>query len=206
VIWKIATGTKQLPNGGDIQKSGLVLALATVFSSPIAVGLAILFAWLRKGIRIGDYLAWKWPGAKIAIQWCFAFMAFMAAGDSISIMIGRPLVPDVMVDLYQRAEFVWLLWLALIIFGPVAEEFIFRGFLFSGMRSSKLGGLGTVILTSAAWSVLHLQYDAYGMFCVFLSGLFLGYARLRTGSLLLCILMHSLMNLIATIETIFMLP
>ena len=36
------------------------------------------------------------------------------------------------------------------------------------------------------------------VFCV---GLFLGYVRLKTGSLPLCILMHMLANLVSTIET-----
>ena len=62
------------------------------------------------------------------------------------------------------------------------------------------GGWGAILLTSTLWSVIHVQYDLYGVANIFAAGLLLGYARLKTNSILPTILMHALMNLAATIQ------
>ena len=49
---------------------------------------------------------------------------------------------------------------------------------------------------------LALQYDLYGVATIFVSGLLLGYARLKTGSLYPTLFLHGLMNLIATVEVV----
>jgi membrane protease YdiL (CAAX protease family) len=65
-----------------------------------------------------------------------------------------------------------------------------------------LGGAGAIVLTALVWAVIHRQYDWYGVATVFAAGLLLGFARLRTNSIYSCLLMHALMNLIATIEVV----
>jgi membrane protease YdiL (CAAX protease family) len=56
---------------------------------------------------------------------------------------------------------------------------------------------------SIVWSSLHIQYDFWGMSTIFMFGLILGIARLKTDSLWSPLLMHSLWNLAATIELIW---
>ena len=85
---------------------------------------------------------------------------------------------------------------------PIIEEFIFRGFLFTGLEKSRVGGLGAVLITAACWSVLHIQYDAYEIATIFVMGVGLGFARLKTRSLYLSILLHALNNAIATIGVV----
>jgi len=104
------------------------------------------------------------------------------------------------VRVYQTAGFPLLLWLAVVVAAPLAEETLFRGFLFKGILHSRLGGAGAVVLTALIWAVIHQQYDLYGVATVFAAGLLLGYARLSTNSIYAGLLMHALMNLIATIE------
>ena len=53
--------------------------------------------------------------------------------------------------------------------------------------------------------MMHLQYDAYGMATVFIGGLLVGSARLKSGSMLLCVVMHAMMNLVATLEMVIFL-
>jgi membrane protease YdiL (CAAX protease family) len=122
-------------------------------------------------------------------------VAFVLAGavDCLTIVLGRPLIPEFM-------SLAWLLWVAVVIAGPIFEELFFRGFLLAGFRASFLGPIGAVVLTSASWALIHLQYDAYDMSTIFVVGCVLGASRLKTGSVLLPIGMHILNNLIATIE------
>jgi membrane protease YdiL (CAAX protease family) len=55
-----------------------------------------------------------------------------------------------------------------------------------------------VVITAVLWALLHTQYEPAIMLWIFLCGLYLGYARLRTRSLYIVILMHGVMNTLAT--------
>ena len=57
-------------------------------------------------------------------------------------------------------------------------------------------------MISALWAVIHTQYDWYGIFQIFLIGLLLGWVRWRSGSTLLTIVLHALINAWATLQTI----
>jgi membrane protease YdiL (CAAX protease family) len=109
-----------------------------------------------------------------------------------------------MVRVYQNARdagSIVLLLVAVAIAAPIGEEILFRGFLFSGWAASPLGGAGTIVLTSAIWAAIHLQYDWFGMMQIFGLGLLFGWIRWRSGSTALAMLMHSATNVAATVET-----
>ena len=127
-------------------------------------------------------------------------MLLIALSDALTVWLSRPIVPPFMVEAYRTAGFVPLFWLALIVAAPLAEETLFRGFLFEGIVRSRLGAIGTVILSSLTWALIHMQYELYGIATIFVSGLLLGYVRLKTGSLYATMFLHGLMNLVATIE------
>jgi membrane protease YdiL (CAAX protease family) len=57
-----------------------------------------------------------------------------------------------------------------------------------------------VLLTTVAWASLHIQYCLFQISTIFLVGLTLGYARIRTGSLAVPLAMHAVNNLLATLE------
>lgn len=196
--------SRTAPSLDEIAKDGLLLSLATLFSTLVGVGLCVLFAWLRKGIRVRDYLGLRWAGGRATLRWCIAVIAFWVASDVMTtLVLDRPLVPEVMVEIYRNAGIRLLLWLAIVVAGPVVEEFMFRGFLLPGLRGPDGSGwrdLIAVAVSSGAWAALHLQYDAYGVTTIFLGGLLLGYARIRTGSLMPCLLMHMIMNFVSTVE------
>lgn len=193
-----------VPGIDQLSRDGFLLALATIFGSVVGAGLCVFFAWLRKGPSVRDYLGLRWPAQRAAIFWFLAVLALATAGDLITTqLLHRPLVPEVMVDLYRNAGVRPLLWIAIIAAAPLFEEFVFRGFLFTGLlgvNHSWRRELGVVLATSGLWALIHLQYDAWGMANIFCGGILLGYARLRTGSLLLCLLMHATINLLATVE------
>ena len=85
-----------------------------------------------------------------------------------------------------------------------AEEIAFRGFLFRGLSASRLGIAGTLLVTSAAWALMHVQYDWLGIAQIFLLGLLLGWLRWASGSTLLTIALHVMANFVAMLETAIM--
>ena len=90
----------------------------------------------------------------------------------------------------------WLALLSLVVAAPIMEEFIFRGFLFSQLRNTRLGVWGTIITTSFLWTVIHFQYETMILYVLFILGIFLGYLRYKYNSLYLVIGIHALNNMI----------
>jgi beta-phosphoglucomutase len=201
IVWIIAKSSLgqepavQSP-GGD----GLFVALATCASMPVSVGLVWLFARLRAGISVKEYLALNPLAWRAAARWCAALAGLAVLSDGLRTLLHRPIVPEIMVQTYQTAGIPPLLWLAMVVAAPLGEETLFRGFLFKGILHSRLGGAGAIVFTALIWAVLHRQYDLFDMANIFVAGLLFGYARLRSNSIYSGLLMHALMNLIATIE------
>lgn len=87
--------------------------------------------------------------------------------------------------------------ISVIIVAPIAEEFLFRGFLFSQLKRTQLGGWGAVTLSSFLWTIIHFQYEALILLVLFIFGIFLGYIRIAYNSLSLPIILHAINNTIA---------
>jgi HAD superfamily hydrolase (TIGR01509 family) len=182
------------------ESNGLILALATCATTPVMVGMSVLWARVREGITVREYLGLKPVPLPTLTRSGMALLVLMALSDGTSTLLGRPIVPEVMVSLYRTAGITPVLWMAVIVAAPLSEEFFFRGFLFKGIAHSRLGGWGAVFVTSLLWAMIHQQYDLYGKATIFAGGLLFGYVRLKTGSLHPTLLMHALMNLLATIQ------
>jgi uncharacterized protein len=184
----------------EIQHDGDLLSL-TVFASAIAaLGLVILLVRARGWLSPQDYVGLGPVRFKSVLPWGLALLALVAGFDALSTFLDRPLVPESMSRIYESTDFLPLLWIALVIVAPLWEEIVFRGFGFRGFRSSRLGLAGAILVPALFWTSLHVQYDLYDLSFVFVLGLFFGFARERTGSVTVAILLHVLNNLIATIE------
>ncbi len=195
--------------GGDTTRDGgvgdddfgSVLALATLCAVPAGVGLIVLAASLRGGAGPAAYLGLQAPPLRGVWRWALYLALFVGGFHLIEYVLGRPFVTEFQVRAFRSADSVALLLMAIVIAAPVFEELLFRGFIFRGMAHSRLGPLGAVVLCSALWSVMHVQYAPVEMVMIFSGGLLLGYARWQTGSTYVPIALHALWNLIAGVET-----
>lgn len=187
-----------------IGKDGFLLAVTTTVTSLLATGVIVLLVKMRKGPPVRDYLRLEPVGVRSVLPWLAATVAVAAASDGLTLLLERPLVPEFMLNIYQTAGVLPLLWLAIVVMAPVFEEVFFRGFMFAGLERSKLGGLGAIVVTAFAWAAIHVQYDLYGMATIFVLGLLFGAARLKAGSVLLTIGLHATVNLIASLELVLL--
>jgi membrane protease YdiL (CAAX protease family) len=80
---------------------------------------------------------------------------------------------------------------SIVLLAPLAEEVLFRGLLFGALQKW-LTARGTIILTAAIFALVHMQ-AAYFV-PIFLLGLILGWARHKSGSLAVPMLLHVLNN------------
>lgn len=177
---------------------GTWIALATLTTSFGCSLLILAIIRLKRGSRVADYLALRGVAPVTALHWFLLLATLMVIADAIMVWLERPVIPEFMARTYATTEQPWLLWMALVLAAPFFEELLFRGFL---MRCLEQHPFRAVVLTTLPWSLLHIQYDGYGVTTVFLFGLILGAARIRTGSLPLTMAMHAFINGVATLQT-----
>lgn len=184
------------------QYDGLIQSLCT-FATTVICGLLIVAAVkLKRGSDLRQYLGLTLPSKRQIIRWSLLLGAVLLSSDLITLALGKPIVPEYMARTYSSLESRWILWIAFVFAAPLFEELFFRGFLIQGLSASFAGYTGAIVMTSAVWAMIHLQYDDYGIASIFVMGLVLGAARVRTGSTVLTMLLHALANFVAMTETV----
>ena len=184
-----------------VESNGLVLSLATIGTALLCVP----FVKFLTGRRESDpwaFLHLRSTNLRSILTWVLLLIAFVAVSDSLTLALGRPVVPEFMVGAYSSVHPV-LLFTALVFAAPAFEEIFFRGFVLGALESSGVSAVFAAVVSSLAWSAIHMQYDLYGLGTVFLLGLLLAAARMKTGSLIPCLAMHGLANSIAFTEAAF---
>jgi membrane protease YdiL (CAAX protease family) len=182
---------------------GLTISLSVITGLPAV--LAALWVAIRiSGTPFADYLALRWPSWSGLLIGAVALFVLVMGWDMISRATGRAVEPGFMGDVLKSARAAGALWLLVIAFcvaAPVSEEFFARGFLYRGWSQSFLKAPGAIFLSSAVWTVLHLQYDWFFLGEVFSIGLLLGYLRYRFNSTWLTVILHGCNNLAAVAQT-----
>ena len=175
---------------------GLFVSVSTIAGGLAGTGLALWLAAVHRGLPARHYLAFVRPRLRSLVLWALAAAGFWAAFDGLASLLERP-TPEFMVDIYATAVSPTLLCVALVVFAPLFEETLFRGFLFHGWSHSRLGVWGTILLTAALWAGMHLQYEAFEIGGLFCYGVLLGVARHRTASLAVPLALHAVTNAVA---------
>jgi membrane protease YdiL (CAAX protease family) len=180
--------------------SGLGLSVTTFVASTVCGGLIVSAIKLRRGLTLRAYLGIEPVPLATLRNWLALLGGFLIVSMMLDILLGHTISSDFLSVAYATANPAWPLWLAVVVVTPLYEEGIFRGFLLKGFAASFMGQTGAVVLTSAVWAAVHMQYDAYDMATIFCVGLLFGAARLKTGSILVPLALHAVTNLLATVE------
>lgn len=200
VSWWYGRALTQLPN---LAQDGVAVSLIIMVSTPIQVGLLMLMA-RQTGISAADYLGLKLPRKAEVIVGVLAMIALIVVGNLVSWLLGQDIVTPFQFDIYRTASaagLLPLLWLAVVVVTPIGEEVLFRGFFFRGWHRSPGDVWLVIVVIAALWAMSHLQYDLYVIAQVFVVGVVLGWFRWATGSTLLTILLHGLVNSEGMFET-----
>ncbi|MEM9669720.1 MAG: type II CAAX endopeptidase family protein [Pseudomonadota bacterium] len=81
-----------------------------------------------------------------------------------------------------------------VVLAPLIEEIGFRGIALGCLLGRKLDPNFAIALTAAGFTALHLQYSALGLIPVFMTGLFLGWLRVASGTVAVPIVAHMAAN------------
>ena len=186
LIWML-THELRIPNAEDA-----AFATATaIMASAVALAVLVIAVKIRK-VPLRDYFALnRVPRRDLALGIACLTVVIVGFGAMES-LLGIDGGSKSVEETYRAARLAGMLPL-------LTEELLFRGFLHRSWAPSWLGVPGTIVLTSALWAALHQQYNSIGILCIFLMGLIFGWARQRSGSTALTIVLHALNNLIAMI-------
>jgi len=189
----------------DFSGDGVAVTVVIFVSTPVQ----LLLLWLmaqRPGGSAADYLAMKMPSAGEVLFGVAATVALIVVGNAVSWLFGRFIVTSFQLDIYRTAAAAgWLpltlLWLAVVVVTPIGEESLFRGFLFRGWLRAPRDTWPVIVLTAFLWALVHVQYDWFVIAQVACFGVLLGWLRWASGSAILTMLLHALINCEGMIET-----
>jgi membrane protease YdiL (CAAX protease family) len=187
----------------NLANDGVAAILIICISTPVQVLLLTLMA-RRKGASAVYYLGLTLPRKSHVVVGVIAVLIFILVVDGISWLLGRNLVSPFQLDIYRTASaagYLPWLWLTVAVVAPISEETLFRGFLFRGWHRASPDAWPAIIMTALLWALIHLQYDLYYIAQVFAYGLVLGWFRWVTGSTILTMLLHGIINCEGMVET-----
>jgi CAAX protease family protein len=193
-----------LTHWSDLLVDGLLVTLSVYIATAVQTALLVLMA-RPTGAGAASYLGLTLPRKRDVIIGVVIVTIVGAVLDGASRLLGFNPVTQFQFDIYRSARIEgWLpwLWLAIVVVGPIGEETLFRGFLFRGWHRSPRDAWVAIIVTASLWALSHAQYNLFFIGQVFVFGLLLGWFRFKSGSTILTILLHAMLNLEAMLETV----
>ncbi|WP_419022695.1 lysostaphin resistance A-like protein [Emergencia sp.] len=165
----------------------------------------IVFFLCRYLIRCNQVIKLKWRPARgtggktliAVLVYSFAMIAFeYGLSEFVSEFTDAEEANEMIREYFQFGNIVLAVILVVII-TPLAEEMLFRGTLFGGLRE-RYGFWVAAIISSAVFAVMHL--NPWSMVCTFIIGMFYALLFEKTGSLVYSMVGHGINNLIAVIS------
>ena len=177
------------------EASRLGIFLLAMQATTVALTIAAARLFARDGTAI---LPMRWPpGGLGAIV--VSSLGLLVLASILGILVYALDLSALAGDMKPFAEMArtsawWVLLLAAALGAPLAEELLFRGFLYANLRPTALGYAGSALLTSVLWSALHANYSVYGVAMIVIIGLYFARLREKSGSLVPSIAAHALYN------------
>ncbi len=180
----------------NVMTDSFLLFLSAMGGMFFVVPTAWGIAKLKKGSVVKEYFSLNGFSTKtLGLSIVTFIVLYIAIGLFID-ALGAKEIPDFMMNLeYPTLMSKILLLIAVVFAAPIVEELIFRGFLLKGFSKTFMGVHGAIIITSALWAVIHMQYEMAYIVAIFFIGIVFGYARIKTNSLFIPMIMHGFMNL-----------
>ena len=182
-----------LHNGHNELRRFIYTALKLVVLLPMVAILARV-----KGFSFVEYCNLKRLNFKSAALWLVIYM--FAHVQFRVILHAMALYSHNRYSYDETSGSLLFLLLGSVFLAPLAEEILWRGFVFKGVSESRAGPIGAIIITSLAWGILHQQFNIAGQLHVACDGLILGFARHMTKSTTVPIFLHGVYNLWVTLQ------
>lgn len=180
-----------------------VISLTAILASqPIAIGLWALFLGVAAKGGLGENMGFVRPRA-----WWPLFLVIPAGFTAAGVAeLVRGLAPSIEMGSIETLEGVvqgagglgLLAVISSLLLAPLGEEFVFRGVVYRGLSNS-FGPKLAIIWSGVAFALYHI--DPVHAAAVLLMGVWFGWLRWYTGSIVPCVLAHVMNNSVWVIET-----
>ena len=204
IAGKLVLPTAKSTTLGDIfffgSNDGTVVSMSIMIGCVLLIAISALVIRMRGG-NLKQYLALTPFSLAVGMGMIGLLLLFMIGSQALTYMLDKS--PLAFVDpLYQSVSSVWLLIFAMVIVAPIYEELIFRGLLWSAIAeqftsppdTEHRGAMVASLVTSLIFAVIHLQYGLYEISTIVVLALLFCYARIKSGSLILPMLLHIINN------------
>lgn len=178
-----------------LMTNGDIVAQAALWSGLVGSFAILLSVFLWKRERSAHFLGLRSAHPNRFLIWAIAFIAlgFIIEGLSYLLPAFRT---DFMKDVIDSTTNVLWLYIGVGIMAPLFEELLLRGLLFGSMRHL-VDEHAAVAITAGVFTLMHMQYTWTVMLLILPLGVVLGYARSRSGSIWVPIVLHMLNNLVS---------
>lgn len=177
--------------------NGDLVAQEALWSGAICTLLILVVVRLWKRGHTASFLGLKIPTLKQFFLWLGVFLLLGLVIEGLSYLI-----PAFRTDFMEKViasttNFLWL-YIGVGVAAPVFEEFLLRGLLFGAIRHMA-DEHATVAMTAGVFTLMHLQYDWTVMLLILPMGAVLGYARSRSNSIWVPVVLHMMNNLVSVV-------
>lgn len=199
--WVASAMADKLSGGRHVPMTdGDVLTLTYVVALPVMLVVLVPGVKLWRDESVRAWLAIEAVSVRRILVWCALMLAVLALYMASGAVSDRPQVPEWMLDTWRTVDNRPAFFVAVAVLGPLLEELAFRGYILRAFEVSILGARVGAVAVSFLWAAIHLQYDLFDASWIFVFGLVLAAARLKTGSLLTPFFLHALWNGISTVS------
>lgn len=175
--------------------NGDLVASEALWSGSVCSLLILLTVYLWKRGNTALFLGLKFPPVMQFLKWSGLFVLLIIAIEFIAKFIPA-FDTDFMEKVIGSTTNMAMLVVAVGVIGPLFEELLLRGLLYGSIRHMA-DEHTAVALTAGVFTLMHLQYSWTVMLLILPMGVVLGYARSRSGSIWVPVLLHMVNNMLS---------
>lgn len=185
--------------GADAQRleawmlNGDLVAREAFWAGLLGIAVLLFAVWRWKGANTRIFLGLMGAKPRAWLRWAAIFAALLVFIEVMA-RLSPMFRTDFMARVIGSTTEHWYLVLGVGIMAPVFEEFLLRGHLLGSLRHL-MDEHAAVAVSAGVFTLMHLQYSWAIMLLVLPMGVALGYARTRSGSLAVPIVLHMVNNL-----------
>ena len=103
---------------------------------------------LRKKAKIRDYIGFNKVKIPDYLKWFGATLLLLLILEIPAYLFKYNFVSDTELEEFKNINSITIYLISIVIFVPILEEILIRGFLFKGLLYSRIGQIGTIMFSS----------------------------------------------------------
>jgi len=176
----------------ELLYNGDLVARQAVWSGLVGSLFILVSVWLWKRREAVEFLGLRSVHFKRYLPWAGIFIIMVLLIEGLG-HLSPVFRTDFMAKVLGSSTNLPLLLLGVGIMAPVFEELLLRGLLLGSIRNIA-DEHASIFITAGIFTAMHLQYSWSVMLLILPMGILLGYARTRSGSILVPVVLHVLNN------------